>query len=100
MSIASQNKQILDYLRLSPTNTLTPLLALKLFGCFRLGARVYDINKSLSRSLSKGRIKSRMVSVLDFQTGKIKRVAQYHYDAEETNAALLERRELPTARIT
>lgn len=37
----SQNRQILDYLMRG--NEITPIDALNLFGCFRLGARIYDL---------------------------------------------------------
>jgi len=37
----SQSEQILRHLR--EVGPLTPLDALNLFGCFRLGARIYDL---------------------------------------------------------
>ena len=40
----SQNILILDYLKQG--NTLTPLEALNMFGCFRLGARIYELKKA------------------------------------------------------
>ena len=39
----SQGDKILSYLQSG--NYLTPLDALNLFGCFRLGARIYDLKK-------------------------------------------------------
>ena len=39
----SQESRILKYLK--EGNTLTPLEALKHFGCLRLGARVYELKK-------------------------------------------------------
>ena len=39
----SQKDRILDYLM--EGHSLTPLEALNLFGCFRLGARIADIKK-------------------------------------------------------
>ena len=54
---------ILEYLQRG--HSLTPLEALKLFGCFRLGARIWDLKKAYQ-------IKKTMVEV-----GKGKRVAQY-----------------------
>jgi len=39
----TQNNLILDYFLAG--NSLTPLDALNKFGCFRLGARVYDLKK-------------------------------------------------------
>ena len=40
----SQNKNILKYLQSG--KTLTPLEALKQFGCFRLGARIFNLKKA------------------------------------------------------
>lgn len=40
----SHTKQILNYL-LPPGRSIDSMKALKLFGCFRLSARIYDINK-------------------------------------------------------
>lgn len=37
----AQSKRILEYLQKG--NSLTPLEALKMFDCMRLGARVYDL---------------------------------------------------------
>ena len=37
----TQTQQILQHLKQG--NTLTPIEALNLFGCFRLGARIYDL---------------------------------------------------------
>ncbi len=37
----TQSEAILNYLRQG--KSLTPLLALDLFGCFRLGARIWDL---------------------------------------------------------
>ncbi len=37
----SQNKQILNHLESG--KTITPIDALNLFGCFRLGARIHDL---------------------------------------------------------
>jgi hypothetical protein len=39
----SQNKAIAKHL--NEGNTITPLEALNLFGCFRLSARIYDLRK-------------------------------------------------------
>jgi len=41
MNTATQETRILNYLRLG--RGLTPLSALKQFGCLRLGARIYDL---------------------------------------------------------
>ena len=48
----TQSQQILQHLRKSP---LTPLEALSLYGCFRLGARVHELRREGHR------IESRMV---------------------------------------
>ena len=37
----SQEEEILNYLK--EGNSITPLEALKQFGCFRLGARIYEL---------------------------------------------------------
>ena len=37
----AQSKQILDYMRIN--GSITPMEALNLFGCMRLGARIYDL---------------------------------------------------------
>lgn len=39
----SQTNQILEYMRAG--NAITPLDALRLFGCMRLGARIYDLKQ-------------------------------------------------------
>ena len=39
----NQNQLILNYLK--GGNKITPMRALNMFGCFRLGARVYDLKK-------------------------------------------------------
>lgn len=38
----TQSNQILEYMRQG--NSITPLEALNLFGCMRLGARIYDLS--------------------------------------------------------
>jgi hypothetical protein len=38
---ATQLKEILSYMKLG--NSITPMDALQMFGCMRLGARVYDL---------------------------------------------------------
>ena len=40
----TQSKQILDYMQRG--NSITPLEALNLFGCMRLGARIYDLSQA------------------------------------------------------
>lgn len=58
----SQNTRILAYLRAG--HSLTGLVALRMFGCFRLAARVYDLRhtgvKVQQRMI---RIKDKRVSV-------------------------------------
>jgi len=39
----SQEQQILEWLK--DGHTLTPMAALNIFGCFRLGARIYGLKK-------------------------------------------------------
>ena len=39
----TQNKQILEHLKKG--NSITPLLALNLFGCFRLSARIHNLRQ-------------------------------------------------------
>lgn len=39
----SQTSQILEFMRAG--NAITPLDALRLFGCMRLGARIYDLKQ-------------------------------------------------------
>lgn len=41
--MATQNEQIRKYLEAG--NTLTPLEALNLFGCFRLATRIFELKK-------------------------------------------------------
>ena len=39
----SQNHLILDWLKKG--NTITPIQALNMFGCFRLGARIFNLRR-------------------------------------------------------
>lgn len=39
----SQTRQILEYMEAG--NAITPIEALSLFGCFRLGARIFDLRE-------------------------------------------------------
>lgn len=64
---ATHNTLIADWLKLGCT--ITPLEALNMFGCMRLGARIYDLRE---QGLA---IKSEMVEV-ETRTGKA-RVALY-----------------------
>ena len=43
MPALTQNQRILDYLKSG--KTLTPLVALQKFGCFRLSARILDLRQ-------------------------------------------------------
>ena len=65
MTTKSQSAMILEYLK--EGNGITPIDALNLFGCFRLGARIADLKK-LGYN-----IVTEMVAV-----GDGKRVAKYH----------------------
>lgn len=40
----SQESKILAYLKAG--NSITPMVALQKFGCFRLGARIHDLKQS------------------------------------------------------
>lgn len=64
----SQNKRILESLQNG--DKLTPLDALERFGCFRLGARVYDLRKQGHD------IKSETVARKN-SNGEVKRYSQY-----------------------
>jgi Helix-turn-helix domain len=44
MSTQTQNQQIIRYLKFG--RKLTPLAALRLFGCFRLAARVHELRQN------------------------------------------------------
>jgi hypothetical protein len=39
----SQSKQILGHMRLH--GSITPIVAMRKYGCLRLGARIYDLKK-------------------------------------------------------
>ena len=65
----SQNHAILKYLQ--GGNSLTPLEALKLFGCFRLGGRIYDLKKAGHP------IKTEIIEIKT-SLFDIKRVAKYY----------------------
>ena len=51
----SQAKRILDYLL--EGNTITPIEALDKFNCFRLGARIKDIEKKIGYPPERKRVK-------------------------------------------
>jgi len=67
----SQKQQILDHLNAG--RTLTPMDALYKFGCFRLGARIFELREAGHN------IKGELVEV-DTRAGKTK-VAQYRLEA-------------------
>ena len=64
-SSQSQNSKIAEYLKQG--NSITPLDALNLFGCLRLGARIADIKERYGLNIISDRVTT--------QTGK--RVASY-----------------------
>ena len=47
----TQNQQILDYLKSG--KKITPLVALKKFGCFRLSARIYNLREQGNAIITK-----------------------------------------------
>ena len=67
----TQTEQILTYLKRG--GAITPLLALTLFGCMRLGARIWEI-KQAGHAIDK-----RMVEV-ETRSGDIARVAEYRLE--------------------
>ena len=69
----SQNKQILQYMK--EVGPITPLIALSLFGCMRLSARIKDLR-------DRGHIiRTRMIEVETAHGGKAT-VAEYSYVGE------------------
>lgn len=52
---ASQTKQILEYMKQG--NKITPLEALRKFGCFRLTSRIWDIERLTGVRIKRERIK-------------------------------------------
>ncbi len=65
----SQENDILSYLQSG--KSLTPILALNLFGCFRLGARIWNLKK-----------KGYPIKEADVRDGK-KRYARYYIEKPE-----------------
>ena len=63
-----QASRILEYLRAG--NKLTPMDALQMFGCFRLGARAFDLKRQGHPIVSE---------MVKLPNGK--RVAQYRYES-------------------
>lgn len=52
---ASQTRRILAYMQ--DGNRITPIVALAKFGCFRLGARIADIEKIIGYAPARRRVK-------------------------------------------
>ena len=69
----SQTERILGHLRIAP---ITPLEALKYAGCWRLGARIYDLRKLGHK------IDTEIVTVTN-NRGEVKRVAMYRLRKEK-----------------
>lgn len=63
----SQTDEILAHLKSG--KEITPLEALDLYGCFRLGARILDLRK-----------KGHPIITEDYETSSGKRVAKYRYE--------------------
>ena len=51
MPALTQNQRILEYLKSG--KTITPLTALKKFGCFRLSARIFNLREQGNAILTK-----------------------------------------------
>jgi hypothetical protein len=66
-STMTQNKEILAHLK--EHKSINPLQALELYGCFRLGARIYDLKQD-------GHVIS---TIMTKNKEKNKSFAQYHY---------------------
>ena len=67
----TQRQKILEYLQAG--GKLTPIDALGLFGCYRLGARVYELKRE-------GHIIDREMVEVRCKAGHTARVAQYSMD--------------------
>ena len=67
----TQRQKILEYLQAG--GKLTPIDALGLFGCYRLGARVYELK-------CEGYIIDREMVEVQCRAGHTARVAQYSMD--------------------
>lgn len=73
-SDATQAAQILSHLRAG--HRITPMEALDLFGCFRLGARIWELCKA---GFKIGKCMKRVTSE---RTGRPARVAEYYLEAD------------------
>ena len=69
----TQTNQILDHLKAH--RTITPLDALRLYGCMRLGARIWDLKRMGHR------IRSEIVTDVN-RNGEAVRYAQYTLEDE------------------
>ncbi len=69
----SQEKRIFDWMNAG--SAITPLEALRMFGCMRLGARIYNIKKLIAREGLPVVVRTDSVLVSDN-----KRVARYWID--------------------
>ena len=64
----AQSQQILEYMQ--KNGSITPLEALNLFGCMRLGARIYDLKAAGHQILT-------IMTFSDPENGRQKRFARY-----------------------
>lgn len=69
MTLGSQERQILAYLKSG--KTLTPREALAFFDCFRLGSRIFDL-----------RAKGHNIKTTMIKTATGKRIARYSYEQD------------------
>lgn len=82
--MSGQREQILAALQAG--RSLTPLDALREFGCLRLGARVYELREQ-----------GHAIDVQMVETTSGKRVAQYRLAGEEGQLELFGNRKAPAA---
>lgn len=80
MKTVSQEKLIIDYLKICFGRKITPLDSLRLFGCFRLASRIHSLKKQFGR---KFHFKSEFTEV----NGK--RVKQYWIENKNNKIRLL-----------
>lgn len=69
----AQKKQILDYLQ--ENKSITPREALDLFGCMRLGARIFDLKRE-------GHQISTTIITVPCRGGGVSRIAEYRLEAD------------------
>ena len=70
MNNVSQEKQILKYLK-THKKRITPLDALKLFGCMRLSGRIFDLREE-------GHDIRTEIETVEYEDGSKKRFARYY----------------------